>query len=371
MKSKGWVNVALTALALEWLGASWCAAATAQMRGDGPAPAAQPFSITRADPGLDALLASDAKVELVASGFGLDEGTTWVRDGHGSGYLLLGGLLDNVLYKISPDNVVSVFMEKAGYSGDDVDNVGAQTRAGRSHVLLIGPSCSGVDPQGLILWCADDDRAVMRLEKDGRHTVLSAGAGGKRFNGPNDISIKSDGAVYLTDNDFGLRGAMKSPLKELQDAVWLIKDGKTSQLLTDKQLGGIPNGITLSADEKFLYLSAFNKMMRYVVKPDDTLAEGALFTQGVGIGDGMRSDIQGDIYSTGGAGPGLVRIMAPTGKLLGTINLPVLGAEPKKQICATNVAFGGADGKTLYVAACDAVYKIRLKVGGVLEGPAQ
>lgn len=339
------------------------------MRGDGPAPAPKPASISRLDPGVDALLAPDAKVELVASGFGLNEGTTWVRDGHGSGFLLLGGLLDNVLYKIAPDNTVSVFMEKAGYSGDDVESVGAQTRAGRSHVLLIGPSCTGVDPQGRILWCADDDRKVMRLEADGRHTVLSAGADGKLFNGPNDISIKSDGAVYLTDNDFGLRGAMKSPLKEMQDAVWLIKDGKTTQLITDKQLGGIPNGVTLSADEKFLYLSAFNKMMRYVVKPDDTLGEGTYFTQGVGIGDGMRSDIEGNIYSTGGAGPGLVRITDPSGKLLGTINLPILGAEPKKQICATNVAFGGTDGKTLYVAACDAVYKIQLKVAGVLEGP--
>ncbi len=355
------------------LGSLLCASAggaqPGQMRGDGPAPAAVPSSISRLDPDLDALIAPDAKVEFVASGFGLDEGTTWVRDGHGSGFLLLGGLLDNVLYKIAPDNTVSVFMEKAGYSGDDVESVGAQTRAGRSHVLLIGPSCSGVDPQGRILWCADDDRAVMRLEADGRHTVLSDGAGGKRFNGPNDISIKSDGAVYLTDNDFGLRGAMKSPLKELQDAVWLIKDGKTIQLVTDKELGGIPNGITLSADEKFLYLSAFNKMMRYVVNPDDTLGPGTLFAQGIGIGDGMRSDSQGNIYSTGGAGPGLVRVTAPSGKLLGSINLPVLGAEPKKQICATNVAFGDADGKTLYIAACDAVYKIRLKVPGVLEGP--
>jgi gluconolactonase len=342
-----------------------------QMRGDGPAPAPAPASISRLDPGLDALLAQDTTVQLVASGFGLNEGTTWVRDGHGSGFLLLGGLLDNVLYKITPDNTVSVFMEKAGYSGDDVENVGAQTRAGRSHVLLIGPSCSGVDPQGRILWCADDDRKVMRLEADGRHTVLSDGAGGRRFNGPNDISIKSDGAVYVTDNDFGLRGAMKSPLKELQDAVWLIKDGKTIQLLTDQQLGGIPNGITLSADEKFLYLSAFSKMMRYGVNADDTLGPGTLFTQGVGIGDGMRCDSQGNIYSTGGAGPGLVRVTAASGKLLGTINLPVLGAEPKKQICATNVAFGDADGKTLYIAACDAVYKIRLKVGGILEGPAR
>ena len=361
----------LSAVALGCLlWASAGAAQPGQMRGDGPAPAPVPASVSRLDPDLDALIAPDEKVQFVASGFGLNEGTTWVRDGQGGGFLLLGGLLDNVLYKIASDNTVSVFMEKAGYSGDDVDSVGAQTRAGRSHVLLIGPSCSGVDPQGRILWCADDDRKLMRLEKDGRHTVLSEGTGGKRFNGPNDITIKSDGAVYLTDNDFGLRGAMKSPLKELQDAVWLIKDGRTIQVLTDKQLGGIPNGITLSADEKFLYLSAFNRMMRYVVNPDDTLGAGTLFTQGVGIGDGMRSDSRGDIYSTGGAGPGLVRITAPSGKLLGTINLPVLGAEPKKQICATNVAFGDDDGKTLYIAACDAVYKIRLKVGGVLQGPA-
>jgi gluconolactonase len=341
------------------------------MRGDGPAPTAKPASITRADPEIDTLIAADAKVELVANGFGLDEGTTWVRDGKGGGFLLLGGLLDNVLYKIALDNTVSVFMEKAGYTGEDVDNVGAQTRAGRSHVLLIGPSCSGVDPQGRILWCADDDRKVMRLEKDGTHTVLSAGAGGKRFNGPNDISIKSDGAVYVTDNDFGLRGAGKSPLKEMDDGIWLLKDGKTVRLLDDKQLGGIPNGITLSSDEKFLYLSAGNKMMRYAVKADDTLGDSVLFTEGVGIGDGMRVDTLGNIYSTGGAGPGLVRVTSPQGKLLGTINLPVLSAEPKKQICSTNVAFGDNDGRTLYVAACDAVYKIRLKVPGILEGPKE
>jgi gluconolactonase len=366
------ITIALLSVALGTLfNAAARGAQPGQMRGDGPAPEPRPASISRLDPGLDALLAPDAKVEWVASGFGLNEGTTWVRDAQGSGFLLLGGLLDNVLYKIAPDNTVSVFMEKAGYSGDEVDTVGAQTRAGRSHVLLIGPSCSGVDPQGRILWCADDDRKVMRLEADGRHTVLSDGAGGRRFNGPNDISIKSDGAVYVTDNDFGLRGAMKSPLKELQDAVWLLKDGKTIQLLTDQQLGGIPNGVTLSADEKFLYLSAFNKMMRYAVKPDDTLGAGELFAQGVGIGDGMRADSQGNIYSTGGAGPGLVRVTAPSGTLLGTINLPVLGAEPKKQICATNVAFGDTDGRTLYIAACDAVYKIRLKVAGVLEGPAR
>lgn len=375
-------SLSVAAVALAWASGAiaWAAASDyasrlpaggfGGMRGDGPAPAPRPFSFTRADPAFDALIARDARVELVAEGFKLDEGTTWVRERGGRGFLLVGGLLDNVLYKVTADGAVSVFMEKAGYTGDDVDNVGAQTRAGRSHVLLIGPSCSGVDPQGRILWCADDDRELMRLEKDGTHTVVSSGANGKRFNGPNDISIKADGAIYLADNDFGLRGASKSPLKELQDAVWLIKDGRTIQLLTDTQLGGIPNGITLSPDGKYLYLSAgFGKMKRYPVESDDTLGPGELFTQGVGIGDGMRTDTEGNIYSTNGAGPGIVRVTSPAGRFLGSINLPIVGGEPKRQICATNVAFGDADGRTLYIAACDAVYKVRLRVPGVLEGP--
>ena len=67
------------------------------MRGDGPAPASKPFNITRSDPALDAIVAADTKAELLATGFGLNEGPVWVREGQ-SGYLLVGGLLDNVIY---------------------------------------------------------------------------------------------------------------------------------------------------------------------------------------------------------------------------------------------------------------------------------
>ena len=116
-------------------------------------------------------------------------------------------------------------------------------------------------------------------------------------------------------------------------------------------------------------LSANDKLKRYAVKPDGTLGESQLVAQGPGIGDGMRADTKGNIYSTGGAGPGTVRITSPEAKFLGSINLPIVGGEPKKQICATNVAFGDNDAKTLYIAACDAVYKIRLKVPGILQGP--
>src|SRR5262245_22630490 len=83
------------------------------MRGDGPAPAPKPFNITRADPGLDAIVDANTQAELLATGFGLNEGPVWVREGQ-SGSLIIGGLLDNVLYKIAADKTVSVFMENAG-----------------------------------------------------------------------------------------------------------------------------------------------------------------------------------------------------------------------------------------------------------------
>ncbi len=333
------------------------------MRGDGPPPATRPFSITRSDPALDAIVSRGAKLELLAQGFGLNEGPVWVPDQHG-GYLLVSGLLDNVIYKITPDRKVSVFLEKAGYSGDDVSHTGAQTRSGRSHVLLIGPSCTGLDSHGRLIWCADNDRAMMRLETDGSRTVLSTGADGKRFSGPNDLTIRSDDGVYITDNDFGLRDAGKSPDKQMPNGVWLIRDGRSTLVLDDKSLGGIPNGVVLSPDETHLYLTAFSRIWRYDVKPDGSLGDRILFTEGPGIGDGMKVDRQGNVYSTSGGGPGVVRITSPAGKLLGLINLPIYGGEPKKQICATNVAFGGPARRDLFIAACDVVYKISLRSVG-------
>ena len=358
--------ISLAAGLIAMAGASLALAQPAgpNMRGDGPPPAARPFGVTRSDPALDAIVPPGVKLEIMAQGFGLNEGPVWVPDAHG-GYLLVSGLLDNVIYKITSDKQVSVFLEKAGYSGADPSHTGAQTRSGRSHVLLIGPSCTGLDSQGRLIWCADNDRTVMRLEKDGSRTVLSAGApDGRRFSGPNDIAIRHDDGVYLTDNDFGLRDAGKSSDKQMPNGIWLIRDGASRLVLGSDSLGGIPNGVVLSPDERYLYLTSFAKLWRYEVKPDGSLGERTLFAEGPGIGDGMKADRQGNIYSTGGGGPGIIRITSPAGKLLGLINLPIYGGEPKKQICATNLAFGGPAGHDLFIAACDVVYKLRLRSTG-------
>jgi gluconolactonase len=365
-------STALAALVM--VAAALASSAQAQpapaMRGDGPPPAPKPFRIRRMDPALDAIVAPSAELELIASGFGLNEGPVWVPEG-ASGYLLVSGLIDNVIYKISADKRVSVFLDHAGYSGTDVEHVGTQTRSGRSHVILIGPSCASLDSAGRLIWCADNDRALMRLEKDGTRTVLSSGADGKRYSGPNDIAVAHDDAVYLTDNDFGLRGAGSSPDKQMPNGIWRIKDGRATKVLDAETLGGIPNGIALSPDQRYLYATALQTLMRYDVSADGTLGQGRIFAEGEGIGDGMKVDTLGNVYSTSGAGPGIVRITAPTGALLGFLDLPVYGGEPKRQICATNVAFGDTDGKSLYITACDVVYRIRLEVAGVMPGPKE
>jgi gluconolactonase len=342
------------------------------MRGDGPALSSKPFSVTRTDPALDALISPRAKLEMLADHFGLTEGPVWIPDG-GQGYLIVADLIDNVLFKIAPDHTVSVFLDKAGYSGDDLNNAGAETRRGHAFVLMVGPNGTTLDAQGRLIWCAANDGAVMRLEKDGTRTVLASGMDGKRFDGPNDIIVKSDGAMYMTDSDWGLRGRQYSPLKQMPyQGVFLIKGETVKLLLTAEQLGGPqPNGLALSPDEKYLYLTAGRKLKRYAVLPDDTLdTKETLLADAVGIGDGMKVDIKGNLYSTSGAAPGVVLITSPTGKILGSINLPVIGGEPKRQICATNVAFGDPDGRGLYITACEIVYKIRIETPGILPGPA-
>ncbi len=360
------------ALLAAWLGLSAASAQPAP-----PSASPQPFRITRADPALDALIAPGARLRTVASGFGFADGPVWVRGRDGApGYLLVSSIIGNVIYKVTPQGRVSPFLDKAGYSGTDFAHDGKLAYFARIHVILIGPNCTGVDGQGRLIWCAGQDRALMRLETDGSRTVLADNFEGKRFNGPNDVAIAADGAIYFTDSDVGLRGGINGGLAQMPDAVWLWKDGKVTEVVSRVELGDEPNGIALSPDDRYLYLSAGTtsprpRIIRYPVKADGSVGPGSLFTQGDGIGDGMKTDAKGNLYSTGPL-TGVVRITSPAGKLLGLLHLPRPGdKEPSKLICASALAFGADDAKTLYITACDDIYAIRLKAPGRLEGPAR
>jgi gluconolactonase len=337
--------------------------------------AAQSFSIERADPALDELIAPDARLTTVATGFGFIDTPVWIRGKAGAeGYLLASSIIDNVVYKVTPAGKVTVFLDRAGYSGVDFANDGKLATIGRAHVILMGPGCVAVDGQGRLVWCAGQDRAVKRLEKDGTRTVLADKFEGKRFNGPNDVAITASGAIYFTDSDVGLRGGINGGLAQLRDSVWRWKDGKVTQVVSREQLGAEPNGIALSPDDKYLYLSAGTmapdpKIMRYPLNADGSVGLGEVFTHGDGIGDGMKTDRAGNLWSTQPL-PGAVRITSPSGTLLGVIYLPAAGdVEPRKTVCASSLAFGGDDAKTLYIAACEHIYSIPLKAPGILQGP--
>ncbi len=248
-------------------------------------------------------------------------------------------------------------------------NAGAQTVSGGGvAILLIGSNGLTLDAQGRLIITAMTDRAVVRLEKDGTRTILADRYQGKRFNGPNDIVGKSDGAIYFTDTVWGMRGAEKSPDRELPySGFFLIKDGKVTLLGGEKDSPGDgPNGIALSPDEKHLYVTAgLSKTIRYDVLPDDTVANPVKFLD-AGI-DGIKVDQKGNVYSTVQGSE--IWITSPEGKHLGTLQMPQIATEPRPRIVATNLAFGDADSKTLYITACTHLFRIRLKVAGVRPGP--
>jgi gluconolactonase len=330
--------------------------------------AGQPFRIEKLDPALDHVIAPNATLETLGDRFALTEGSLWVDDERG-GYLLFSDCAANVIYKWARNRPLSVFLEKSGFTGTDSPKVGGLTVAGRLAIRLIGSNGLALDPQGRVVVTAMADRTVYRLEKDGSRTLLADRYEGKRFNGPNDVVVKSNGAVYFTDSPWGLPDAERDPSRELPfDGFYLIKDGRVTMLGGTRDTpGAIPNGITLSPDERYLYVTAGAQgTFRYEIRPDDTIAPGIRFVDH-GI-DGMRVDRLGNLYTTSGGTPGIVQITSPQGKPIGRLHLPQPVEEPRPRVCATNLAFGDADDRSLYITACTHLFRIRTRTPGVRPG---
>ena len=321
------------------------------------AAAQQKGAVARLDPRLDDVVDQGATVEKVAGDFGFSEGPVWVRKG---GFLIFSDIPANVIHKWNPaDGKVSVFVDKSGFTGADASGVGGeQTNAKGQPIYLIGSNGVTVDPQGRVTFNAMGDRQVVRIEADGRRTVLASHFEGKRLNSTNDLVYKRNGSLYFTDPPSGLRRRNDDPKKELPfNGVYLLKGGKLQLLAKDL---ANPNGIALSPDETILYVnsSADRKIFRFDVRPDDTVTNGRLLVdmsaeKEPGVPDGMKVDEKGNLYCTG---PGGIWVMSPQGTHLGTLVFPEQPA---------NLAFGDEDGRMLYVTARSGLYRIRLKIPGI------
>ena len=310
-----------------------------------------PAQVLRVDPAIDTIVPRDAVVEKLAGGFKFTEGPIWVPKTKGeAGYLLFSDPYNNVIYRWTQDGALSVFMAKSGYDGADI---GEYSQPGSNGLTL--------DPKGRLTIDQQGYRRVARMEKNGKLTVLANRYDGKRFNSPNDLVYKSDGALYFTDPPFGLPKYADDPRKELPySGVYRVSpDGKQVRLLTTDLKG--PNGLAFSPDEKYFYVDdwdlAHKVVMRYEVQPDGTLANGKVFfdmtsTKGQAALDGMKVDVKGNLYVTG---PNGIWVISPEGKHLGTIIPPEH---------ANNVGWGGDDRKTLFLCTRTGLYRIRLEIPG-------
>jgi gluconolactonase len=302
--------------------------------------------VLRLDPALDAIVPENPKVFKLAERFTFTEGPVWVaRDG---GYLLFSDPNENKIWKYTAAGALSLFREQSGYDGADI----AEYRQPGSNGLAL-------DPQGRLTINQHGNRRVMRLEADGRETVLADRYQGKRLNSPNDLVYRSDGTLFFTDPPFGFPKVHNDPRRELPHfGVYSLHRGKLN-LLTTEFTG--PNGIALSPDEKYLYVGNWDDkkkvVHRYELQPDGTVRNGRLFfdlTPGKGEDaiDGVKVDQAGNVYVSG---PGGLWIFSPQGKHLGTVITPMH---------AHNMAWGDADGQTLYLTARSGLYRMRLKVAG-------
>jgi gluconolactonase len=302
--------------------------------------------IIRKDPGLDAIVPPNPKMFKLAEGFQFTEGPVWVRDG---GYLLFSDPNSNTIYKYTADGSLSVFRENSGYQGADIAEYG---QPGSNGLTL--------DREGRLTINQHGNHRVIRVEANGEIAVLADQYDGKRLNSPNDLVYRSDGTLFFTDPPFGLPRFFDDPRKELAfSGVFAVRNGKP-KLLT-KELTG-PNGIAFSPDEKYLYVGNWDEkkkvVMRYDAATDGSLSNGIVFVDMTGAPgedsiDGVKVDQRGNAYVSG---PGGLWILSPEGKHLGTI------VPPKHP---HNFAWGGEDGKTLYLAARSALYRMPVNIPGV------
>ncbi len=302
--------------------------------------------VDRLDPALDEIVSANPKVYKLAEGFLFTEGPVWVRDGS---YLLFSDPNANTIYRYTEAGELSVFREKSGYDGPDVAEYG---QPGSNGLTL--------DSQGRLAIDEHGRRRVVRLETSGSVTELAARYQGQRLNSPNDLVYRRNGDLYFTDPPFGLPRFFDDPRKETKwSGVYGIVSGKLRLLTTD--LRG-PNGLAFSPDEKYLYVGNWDEkrkvVMRYEVKPDGSLASGTVFfdmtaARGEDAIDGVKVDEKGNVYVSG---PGGIWVLSAGGRHLGTIR-------PPKH--AHNFAWGGVDGRTLYLCARDTLYRMPLRVAGV------
>ncbi len=283
------------------------------------------------DPAFLKLVPQDAELERVAGGFKFTEGPVW-RD-------------DTLLFSDIPNNRTVRWQEsEEGFSVSTY-----RTPSGNTNGLTL-------DRESRLISCEHSARRVSRQEVDGTYVTLADSYQGKSLNSPNDVVVRSDGAIFFTDPPYGVEDLGLQPDLDFRGVYMITTDGALRLLVDDFDR---PNGLAFSPDEKTLYIddSRRRHVRAFTVHADGALADGRLWTDmnspDAGSPDGMKVDRNGNVYCTG---PGGIWVMNPAGHVLGRI----IGDEQP-----ANLAWGDGDWSALYVTARTSLYRIRLNTTGI------
>ena len=273
-------------------------------------------SVERLSPEIDNLIEKSAKIEILADGFEWSEGPVWSSQLNS---VLFSDVPENVIYSWNEDKGLGTFTRPIGYSGK-VPNL---KKAGTNGLTI--------DADGNLIICMHGDRKITRLEKlnINRKVTLVNSFDGNLLNSPNDLVYDSKGNLYFTDPPYGLLEGDNDKLKEIEfNGVYKVSPNGDIEVLV-KNLTR-PNGISISNDEKILYVANSDKnnpvIMQYelskegVINPSIFFDGRELTKKDIGLFDGLKVHPTGNIFATG---PGGVLVIKENGEHIGTIRTEV------------------------------------------------
>ncbi len=210
-----------------------------------------------------------------------------------------------------------------------------------------------LDLDGSVVQCSHGNRRVER-DRDGVVTTVVDGWNGVRLNSPNDVVVTTDGAIWFTDPAYGITQPREGHLgeREYRDH-WVFRCAPDGSDLRPVVLDADePNGLAFDPSERVLYLASSDGE-RPVIRVYDVdgarVKNGRVFATlepGEGVPDGIRVDVEGNVWSSSGRG---VVVFAPDGSRLGEVPVPET---------VSNLCFGGDDGTTLFLTATTSVYRV-------------
>jgi gluconolactonase len=285
------------------------------------------------------LVDEDVELERLGTGFTFTEGPLYNPDGY-------------LLFSDMPGDVRRRWDERSG-----VREVANPSNKGNGMTL---------DNDGRLIVCEHVTSSVVRMDPDGTGSgreVIASHYEGRELNSPNDVIVKSDGAIYFSDPTYGRMpgfGVEREQDLDFQGVYRIAPEGGEPQLVVDDF--DQPNGLCFSTDESLLYINDTTRahIRVFDVASDGTLANGRVLADGIGSGDlekgdlvdGMKLDERGNVWVTG---PGGVCVFDPSGAHIGTIEVPEN---------VGNLNWGGPDWNQLFIPATTSLYRITCKVSG-------